>query len=86
MPENFKDCMAFRNVTTKDIDRYGLEYKTPGDFAKLAMNFSDGVIAAEDTASDELLNFARSKNIPVLEYEDSENTAQRYADFYETLF
>lgn len=86
MPDNFKDCMAFRNVTAKDIDKFGLEYKTPDDFAKLAMNFSDGVIAAEEAAPEMLLDFARSKNIPVLDYEQSEDTAQRYADFYETLF
>src|SRR5574344_509895 len=53
MPDNFEDCLAFRNITNKIIDGFKLEMKSPEDFSKLAINFSDGIIVSNDQVKPE---------------------------------
>ena len=59
--------------------------KDPDDFSKFAINFSDGIIAADNKVKPELLDFAHSKKIPVLDYMENGEVSQRYADFYDSI-
>jgi len=85
IPDNFKNCLAFRNITPKVIDSFKLEMKEPDDFPKFAINFCDGIIAGNSKVKPELLDFARSKTIPVLDYIEESDVSQRYADFYDSI-
>ena len=86
LPENFKDCLAFHNITAETVERHGMPLKSFSDFAKFSLSFCDGVIQAQNGASPELLAFAQEKGIPTLPYEASDSPGQRYADFYDSLF
>ena len=86
LPENFKDCLAFRNITAETVEKHGMPLKSFSDFAKFSLSFCDGVIQAQNGASPELLAFAQEKGIPTLPYEASDSPGQRYADFYDSLF
>ena len=86
MPDNFRECIAFRSITPEIIDTFGLNFKTTDDLIKLAINFSDGVVETQPNTNPEWINFAKTKNIPILEYNDeTENQAQRFSDFYDSI-
>lgn len=44
------------------------------DLAKLAIDYSDGVIAASPDCKEDLLDYARGKNIPVLGHDSQLKT------------
>ncbi len=79
---NFKDYIEFRS-TTADLLK---PYKESFDFlelGRLAIDYSDGVIVADKEVNGELLKHARSKNIPLLEYQ--EDFADSYEAFYDQI-
>lgn len=85
LPENFKECLAFRDYDVAKIDSFGIPLHTSRDLGKLVMKFTDGVIVAEEDAPTELLDYAEGQGKKVLPYEESDNQAARFADFYDLL-
>lgn len=81
--ENFKRCVAFRDAKADLLKNY----KDIFDFnelSKLAIDYSDGVIAASEDVNAELLKYASDKNIPTLAY-PGEDFGEAYKAFYETI-
>ena len=59
--------MLFKEVTPEDVSMM----KSPANYeelCKLAVAYSDGVIQNDETVNQNVLDYARSLNIPVLEY------------------
>ena len=52
---------------------------------KIAIAMSDGYVQCEADMSPELVEFAHSKHIPVLEYAGEENKVERLNEFYELV-
>lgn len=52
---------------------------------KIAINFSDAVINASDTISEELERYIKDKNIPYLPY-DEENAHESYWNFFTQIY
>ena len=74
----------------KGIDRSEVESILPADanyddLMKLAISYSDGVIQSSPNVNPELLEYARSKNIPVLEYHPFETFAEACNKFYSEI-
>ena len=74
----------------KGIDRSEVESILPADanyddLMKLAISYSDGVIQSSLNVNPELLEYARSKNIPVLEYHPFETFAEACNKFYSEI-
>lgn len=74
----------------KGIDRSEVESLLPADanyddLMKLAISYSDGVIQSSPNVNPELLEYARSKNIPVLEYHPFETFAEACNKFYSEI-
>lgn len=74
----------------KGIDRSEVESILPAnanydDLMKLAISYSDGVIQSSPNVNPELLEYARSKNIPVLEYHPFETFAEACNKFYREI-
>ena len=90
LPGNFKECLAFRNVTPESIDKQNLSLNSPTDFDKFAISFSDGVVVSSENIQSDVLEFARQRNIPIIdncrENETSESVAQRFSDFYDSIY
>ena len=60
---DFKQCLEFRDARAELLK----DYKDIFDFnelSKLAIGYSDGVIAADKQVDENLMKFAKSKNIP----------------------
>ena len=63
----------------------GIDMADPLALRKIAIALSDGYVQCEANMNPELLDFARSKNIPVLEYTGEENKVERLNEFYELV-
>lgn len=77
---NFKKCLEFRNVNEEMLGNYNDTFDFD-ELAKLAIDYSDGVIEANGGVNEELINYASAKNIPLLRY-----PGEDFADSYEQLY
>lgn len=84
-PKNLIDLMAFRNIDQSVIQDYGMPFHTFMDVQKFAISFCSGVVCAEPDVAPELIEFAKSKGIPVLDYALDEELTKRAAEFYNSL-
>ena len=80
---DFKQCLEFRDARAELLKDYHNNFYF-NELSKLAVEYSDGVIAADKQVNVNLIKFAHEKNIPVLGYQ--ENFADAYEAFYEQLF
>jgi starch synthase len=80
---DFKQCLEFREARTELLKDYQdvFDYN---ELSKLAIEYSDGVIEADKQINENLIKYAKGKNIPVLGYQ--EDFADAYEAFYEQLF
>lgn len=81
--DDFKKYLEFRDVNAELLK----DYKDKFDFnelSKLAIDYSDGVVAGDAGADQELLKYASAKNIPTLGFQ--EDFADAYETFYAQLF
>lgn len=81
--DQFKSCVEFQEVTTETL----AEYKDSFDFVelgKMALDNSDGVVVATEQVNAELMDYAKNKNLPVLNY-PGENFGEAYQAFFEKL-
>lgn len=83
--DDFLNQLLIKDMTpdlVKDV-------KLPIDFAelhRLAISYSDGVIQNSAEARPELLEFAKEKGIPTLEYQGEDNYVNSFCDFYDHVW
>ena len=80
---NFKKCVAFREAKAELLKKYNDNFNFE-ELGKLAIDFSDGVIAANADVDKSLLKYAQDNNIPTLAY-PGEDFAAAYEEFYEKI-
>ena len=83
MGENFKKCLEFRDAKEELLKDYNNNFDFD-ELGKLAIDYSDGVIASDPKVNPALLDYANAKNVPLLGYQ--EDFADAYETFYEKLF
>jgi starch synthase len=80
---NFKQCVDFREAKAELLDKYNKHFDFQ-ELGKLAIDYSDGVIAAHKDVNESLLAYAQSNNIPTLAY-PGEDFGKAYEAFYEQI-
>ena len=80
---NFKQCVVFKEAKADLLKKYDDKF-TFEELSKLAIDYSDGVIAAHKNVSKELMKYTSDNNIPTLAY-PGEDFAQAYEEFYEKI-
>ena len=73
----------FTNSLKSDLKKYADPF-TFDELGKLAIDYSDGVIAANKNVSKELIKYAKGNNVPFLAY-PGEDFADAYDNFYEKI-
>lgn len=86
LSENIVDKLLLKGIEKKDVEEIMNSSATFEDLYKLAISYSDGVIMNSENASKELLDFAKNKGIPVLEYQSPETYADAYNNFYDEIW
>lgn len=84
MGEHFGNCIAYKDVDQSVLKDFSPEC-TFEELNKLATKYSDGLILASPETNPAISDYARSCNIPILEYV-GENYADAYADFYDKIW
>ena len=80
---NFKRCLEFREATEELLKPYKAQFDFE-ELGKLAIDYSDGVVAAVEDVNKDLLGYAGEKNIPVLNYSE-DNIGENMKAFYNTI-
>lgn len=80
---NFKNCVEFREATSDLLSNYNDKFDFL-ELGKMAIDFSDGVIAAEKTSNATIVEYAKSKGCPTLEYA-GEDFATAYKEFFDNI-
>jgi starch synthase len=81
--DNFKKCVEFREADAKLLKKYNDTFDFD-ELNKMAIDYSDGVIAAHKDVNADLLKYAKANNIPTLKY-PGEDFYSAYEDFYEKI-
>lgn len=81
--DNFKRCVEFREATADLMNKYNDNFDFE-ELGKLAIDYSDGVIAAHKDVNKNLLKYAKANKIPTLAY-PGEDFGQAYEEFYEKI-
>jgi starch synthase len=74
--------ISFDNIDLEKID--SLKEPNHHNLLKIAIENSDAVISGSEDNSEELLSYANSLNIPVLDYQPLDNFEDAYLNFYQT--
>lgn len=82
LDQGLKGKVEFDNITTDKLDL--IETPNFSGLLKIAIENSDGVIAASEDVDSDLIDFAKSIEKPVLDYQAPENFEDAYLDFYQT--
>ena len=82
--ENFRRCLEFREAKAELLNTYNDKFDI-AELGKLAIDYSDGIIEVDKDADKTLLEYAKGKNTPFLEY-PGEDFADAYENFYDTIF
>lgn len=80
---NFKKCLEFRDAKAELLESYADDFDFD-ELGKLAIDYSDGIILADKNVNKSLEQYAKDKQIPVLEHQ--EDFAESYEDFYQQIY
>lgn len=80
---NFKKCLEFREAKAELLKGYNDNFDI-NELVKLAIDYSDGVVQADEVVNKKLLDYAKGRDIPVLGYH--RDFADEYEKFYAQLF
>lgn len=83
LDDNFKKCVEFREATSELLASYNDKFDFR-ELGKMAIDFSDGVIAAEADSNATLLEYAKTKGTPTLDYA-GEDFTEAYKTFLEQI-
>lgn len=82
---NFRPSIVFRDVKDSILDTYGKNFGF-NELEKLAVDYSDGVVNAGGAVNSELMKYAESKGLPVMENPQDDDIFDAYDQFYDTVF
>lgn len=78
--DNFKSCVAFRDAKAELLEPYAEKFDFL-ELGKMAIDYSDGVVEAGKNIDSKLIDYAQSKNVPLLK-----NPGEDYAEAYQTFY
>ena len=80
---DFKKSIEFRDAKPKLLASYDDKFDAK-ELAKLAIDYSDGIIEGDKDVSETLIGYAQQKDIPILRFQ--EDFADGYEAFYDQIY
>lgn len=84
LESDFKECVKFNFVDDGVLAKYNDTFDAL-ELAKLAIDYSDGIIMASDKVDEKITEYAKASNAKILDY-PGEDFVDKYTEFYPTLF
>jgi starch synthase len=84
--QHFAECIPFKGATKECFSEICAEKLGHTELSKIAIKYSDGIILDDQNVSDELVEYAKSLNIPILDYQPEDKYCEAYNEFYDTVF
>lgn len=83
--ETFRSKLMLEGIEEEDLKSIEgpISYEA---LTKMAIDFSDGIIQASPTADATLLQYAKDRQLPILEYLPLEGNADAFNDFYDRIW
>ena len=78
----FAECLAFRGANIGLLEEKNVDFSASDTLARVALAFSDGYVQGTPGGRPEIVEYAKSLNIPVLEHPGSEKMSDVYGAFY----
>ena len=83
MGENFKRCVEFREATADLLNVYKDQFDFD-ELGKLAIDYSDGIILSDELVNEDLMEYAKKKETPILNYM-TEGFSEAIEEFYNVI-
>ncbi len=83
-PEDFKERVVFGGVTGKDVEK--LSEPTGINLAKLAVDYSDGIIMGSEGIAEDLVKYCKDSGLPVLPYKAESIKDGSYIEDYNSFY
>lgn len=84
--QHFAECIPFKGATKECFSEICADKLGHTELSKIAIKYSDGIILDDQNVSDELVEYAKSLNIPILDYQPEDKYREAYNEFYDTVF
>ena len=84
LSKDFWKKAIFDVITKKDVERIK-EEPTVMDLTKLAIDYSDGVILAEEGLPEDVKNYIENRGKMLLPYVEEEKIPEEYSEFYDKV-
>jgi starch synthase len=84
LDSTFKKKVILEGIKSKDVEQ--LSDPTYVNLIKFAYKYSDGMIIGSESINNEVAEFLKTCDKPVLEYQGMENYVEAYTDFYDQIF
>ena len=84
--EDFITKLMLKGISDEDLISVKGSEVDYAALMKLAIDHSDGVIQNSANVNEEVMNYARSKNMPVLDFQSEDNYADAFNDFYDLVW
>lgn len=81
--QDFKRNLEFKDAKIDLLEKYDDDFGYD-ELMKLAIDYSDGVIQTNQDVSQDMLDYVREKNIPLLDYVGTD-FADKYEKFYDEI-
>lgn len=82
--KNTLNCVAFKDITSKDLSDIATEDFTHVELMKMATKYSDGIILDDAGVDPSIAKYAESLGIPVLGYQ-GDTFEEAYSQFYDKV-
>lgn len=82
--ENMRSKIIVPGIETKDVEL--LEEPTAMNLTKMALRYADGVILANRSVDDSLIEYAKSRKIPILPFVDPQDPESTYISDYNRFY
>ena len=86
LSEGFADKIMLKGIDKNQIEEIIKPDSGFEDLCKLAISYSDGIIQNSEKVNPEMLDYAQSKGIPVLEYQSEDTYISAFNNFYDKIW
>ncbi len=83
--KDFISKLMLKDITDEDLTSVQGEVDYTA-LMKLAIDYSDGVIQNSENVNEEVMNYAREKNIPILDFQSPDTYIDAFNEFYDKVW